>query len=567
MSALGDYIHLSWQGIKKQDGIRGGYINFGTYRPTSNHTNFNEQIFLNHQNLIMAQIALLSKTPEELKAIENEYNTKIKKEQSFFKELLSNAKKGNAQAKDFVIFVLSLIEKQWDPDFIYEHLVFDNQTGLPYVKFPDSYNSIRELPKYSGQYLIAKPLANYFKRLAGAIYSVYGNSQLQKVRDDIKQLQDMANFIIKEIVPYQSNAKELEKLVIKNNLPIVLDSKKTIQENLEKILKYYHTKAKTIRSSYRSAESFNIEIMANFAEIFGNAIQNSLSTIFQTYLTTTFEDIKRQLLQGQESSNVNGIKINFNTLSYKILKEEFKKNSSIIKVEKDEQGNIIKGELRDINSGKSQKADIILNLDTMYGAAISMKTTNLSKEAETWIKKDRSGKIIKEGFSTVDIQNSSLLLYLSGAEAMDSHLGTHYLNILAEHKDAKEDSLYSQLRKEANSALALHILWSAFTGQGQARNQGFANIFAVYDKYKQLAPGIPRVRFYDMASLINAKYKEMVEEIENISLQNNKIGEDNANTENYSFMRITKVIAQAKKMNILVDISTQVLNNIYKGYH
>ena len=48
MSTLGDYVHLSWKGIKKQEEVRGGYINFGTYRPTSNHTNFNETIFLDH---------------------------------------------------------------------------------------------------------------------------------------------------------------------------------------------------------------------------------------------------------------------------------------------------------------------------------------------------------------------------------------------------------------------------------------------------------------------------------------------------------------------------------------
>ena len=566
MSKLGDYIHLTWSGIKSEDTTRGGYINFGTYRPSSKHSNFNESVFLDHQNLIATQIAQLSKSPEELQVIEKEYNTKIKKEQDYFKKLLRSAKAGNSDNKDFILFLLSLIEKQWDPEFIYDHLTIDNSTGLPKVEFSkgklSSLDSIEKLPKYTGQYKTAGPIANYCKRLASAIGQTYktGSSKVQK---DIKQLQDIANFIIKEIVPYQSNMEELIKLVDKYKLPVIIDSKKTVENNLEKILKHYHSQAKTIRSSYRSAESINIEIMANFAEMFGNATSNGLANIIDTYLTQAFEEVKMELLRGQQSSNNGDVTIDFNFLSYNILQQEFKKNSPIVVIQKDEDGNTIGATLREINSGKSQKADIEIDLEAMQGAAISMKTTDLSKEI--WQKKDRSGNIIKEGLSGVEIQNSSLLLYLAGAEVIQSNLGTHYLNILTEHEDAKGDSLYTNLRKEANSALTLHILWSAFTGQGQARNQGFANIFAVHDKSQQLAPGIPRVRFYDMASLISAKYQELLKEIEDISLVNDRVDGDSndGNAENYSFMRITKVIAQAKKMNILVDISTRMLNNVY----
>lgn len=566
MSKLGDYVHLTWSGIKDENEIRGGYINFGTYRPSSKHTNFNESIFLDHQNLIAAQIAHLSKSPEELRAIEKEYNDKIKKEQDFFKKLLKNAKAGSSSDKDFILFLLSLIEEQWDPDFIYDHLTFDNQSGLPIVEFPkqklSSQGLVEKLPKYSGQYKTAGPMANYCKRLAQTISQAY-NTQSSKVQKDIKQLQDIADFIIKEIVPYQSNIGELINLVNKNKLPVVIDSKKTAEENLEKILKHYHKQAKTIRSSYRTAESINIELMANFAEIFGNVTTNGMQSILNTYLTRTFEDVKQELLRGQQSSSSGDIMLDFNFLSYKVLQQEFKKNSPVVIWKRDEDKNVIGATLREINSGKSQKADIEINLQAMQGAAISMKTTDLSKEI--WKKRDRKGNIIKEGLSAIEIQNSSLLLYLAGAEVMQSNLGTHYLNILTEHKDAKDNALYSQLRKEANSALTLHILWSAFTGAGQARDQGFANIFAVHDKTQELAPGIPRVRFYDMSSVIYAKYQELLKEIEDISLTNDKIDGDetNGNVEDYSFMRITKVIAQAKKMNILVDISNKMLNNIY----
>jgi hypothetical protein len=105
-----------------------------------------------------------------LKAIEDEYNEKIKKEQDYFKKLLKSAKSGNSDNKDFILFLLSLIEGQWDPEFIYDHLTIDDATGLPKVEFPkgklSSLDSIEKLPKYTGQYKTAGPMANYCKRLA-----------------------------------------------------------------------------------------------------------------------------------------------------------------------------------------------------------------------------------------------------------------------------------------------------------------------------------------------------------------------------------------------------------------
>jgi len=62
-----------------------------------------------------------------------------------------------------------------------------------------------------------------------------------------------------------------------------------------------------------------------------------------------------------------------------------------------------------------------------------MKSTDLSAT-----KYMRNGKL---QLATVDLQGAtSLLLYLAGLEQMTSTLGTHYLNILADHGEENVDN-------------------------------------------------------------------------------------------------------------------------------
>jgi nicotinic acid mononucleotide adenylyltransferase len=84
----------------------------------------------------------------------------------------------------------------------------------------------------------------------------------------------------------------------------------------------------------------------------------------------------------------------------------------------------------------------------------------------------------------------------------------------------------------------------------------------VHDKAQELAPGIPRVRFYDMSSVIYAKYQELLKELSFIVFKR-------ADTNEELFYSYVEKLSQ-KGMNITVmdeiipTVSSTEIRNDFK---
>lgn len=213
----------------------------------------------------------------------------------------------------------------------------------------------------------------------------------------------------------------------------------------------------------------------------------------------------------------------------------------------------IKPTFRSVGGDVQQKADI-----EFEGNYISMKATSL-KNLE-----------YLPSFSeipSITLQNSSLMLYLMGAQANWKDMGTHYLNILSKHTDT--DGIYFNMRKQAERSLELYILYSALTGEGQLRKGKMANIFAVYETKSSIGKKEPRVKFFNTWDIINTIDKAngngalFSPSISSLSFENTWIGHPGAALITNANTRISKILVEARNTQIKASISKQFLNNLY----
>jgi hypothetical protein len=126
------------------------------------------------------------------------------------------------------------------------------------------------------------------------------------------------------------------------------------------------------------------------------------------------------------------------------------------------------------------------------------------------------------------------------------------------------------MRKEADRALSLYILYSALTGSGQLRkqqNNKFANILAIYEK-GSTAKGAPRVKFFDMWDIVNKAdmFKTgavLKPEISSINLNNDLVSNSGVLSRKDANTRISKLLVEARNKNISAALSKHFLNSIY----
>lgn len=564
MSTLGDYIYASWS----------GYSTHGTKRFDSKNSNFDLQIFNEHEKILLEKITADSAglTPDRIRDIENKYNTDQQKIHDQIKQLLKN-KKSNKN-NTVLMALLQSFNSQWN-DHIAQQIVND-------LYWDDAKDTLIYRP--------SKPLQLY-----GADDSKSGLPKIANWKPTAKTAQEQ----IRYLKPLMDSIKALKKALtdnpiynkssksdcaVLNQYFLVLaeigKTKKSFQG--QEITADYHIKnnnyniaeirdkANEIRFNYVGIETVNKILQAQFAEFAGNALGQTITQtayrVSKNALRDTFKNmfIGRSSGAPKQSPNYSIAQLNFKEVALE-MKNDKEVASFFEKTEQKQSASdktYTTYKFTAMGDPRAQKADIVLNFSITglpnQKVGVSMKNTSLSK-------------------GDIKGQNSSLMLYLLGASEIAPdylNMGTQYLNILSKHgnesdgnKAPEGETPYSQadmlaMREKAQRVLSLHVLYSAFSGYGQLRNQQQgAQLLAIYDKDNQ--PIGNRVHFYSIPMLVSKIYEQKMEN-KVLSPAISSFLFNNEYEEKYEDFprRITKTLIEARRKNISATLRSALLRSL-----
>lgn len=557
MSSFGQYVHYSWANYK----LAGTYQSELGWRDQksdayrSQPRNFHSNIFREHRTNLLAYLHKQYSVPN-LKALEERYN---KNNNEMLTQLQNLWKKNKNSANTGIISLLSLVQKNWsalDIQEIMSHLKINKQ-GMFYY----------DGKGLSGKDTTTEKMKLFFDIEAGhAIYLAPLQKKCASFRETILASEELDTL---------SKQAYLEKL---NNVMYTLDLLSKKQQISDTILKQLSNTPHPATTKNASAhgklsnftdatvEKFLITPLQELSALFNtraqinHALSHRLPEILGDLIAKkangtaaeTIEDWLRQLkISGTTGTTmtISGEKIHddmfFSNFDTSVLSGAAKK----IVIEEDGVTETVT--FRSVGGAVQQKTDIIFE----GTHNISMKNTDMSATFST------------DQFITpkISLQSSSLYLFLAGIQHSQENLGTHYLNILAQHPDT--DNLYTKMRQDATRSLSLYLLYSALTGEGQLRKGKNAQIFAIYDK-GTLKKGVPRVRFYSMWDILNKvdAFKTgalFSPSIETLSLSNDLVDNNSGYSRKAANIRISKLLVEARNKTISISLSKQFLNNIY----
>lgn len=584
MSRLGDYVHYSWLNYKQ----------FGTYvKNDVGASNFNEAIFIEHKEQVHQDILKMAQNID-IKAIEEKYNTGAGYLNEFLEQTLTQLKNSDKEATAFIKRLLSLINSKWvnNVDYIAKYLKYDQERERIIYDPPVSTAAL-EADQAAANKLIAE-----FKRARGIHVDVL-LTHLESIQAKLGSLQDSEikkglqtecnNYIIvlnrgkigdkklEEGIAAITRASKSSKY--KKGFLSVAAETNTLGAN-SGFLATLLAKIESLTARSASALSIQNKIGAQLAEIIGTVLAKNLNIACKDEVVTAFQEfIKAGKKTAGASSTVKWDDKGLSSTSfYANLDQDFMKYtfafdgnlSDAIKPLKDKAGNIIEYTIAPFVDKVQQKADFAITIND-HDIGVSMKNYDMSA-----IERYEQGveTPIPNG---IHLQNSSLLLYLSGLElhnTSNDKLGTHYLQILSRQRGYETGSHayeIQKMRKQAGEALSLYILWSAATGQGQGRGaEGqFADILAIYDKAKRDSKEFRRIRLYSMRDLLlglvdvdklktYALFSPSLLEGQ-VLLDNRRVGDEPSKKDAQT--RITEMLMQARVRNISASLSKVYLNN------
>lgn len=543
MSSFGQYVHLYWKNYEK----------YGTYEKQTgnqdgfnNITNFQENVFKKHRNLIISHSQRLKN--KNLKKIENEYNKLNYDAYTVLKGIASGKNRESGMRALLQLVNKSLSSEQIDK--IINHLQWNDAnnrfiyTGPPLsaVNIQGSgalFVRISELPNTK---FYAKSLYQRINSISTSITESLGNNPYEEQLSIIQQ-----NLLKCENI-------KIKKANIENTISnIAAIPSGTLYVSDPKVFETIVQPFNNIIDDFLSKKSINEQLAYRIPEIIGQIASDGSYKLAQEEIIKALESMKST---GSTLTQKTGVVLEFKGLDQSTLKQamssEFK--SAIIK---NVQGDSISYKIRNLGEGRQQKSDIEFTVSSdgiEQKIGISMKSTNMQKINSP----------------NISLQTSSLMLYLEGLQNLQTNLGNHYLNILSSHADEK-GTKYDKMRQQANDALTLAIAYSALTGANQLRSGGQASVLAIYDRATQLPNGTPRIRFFDIGVImeqlnINLDGIQLSPNIETISFKNDKIeGDDKIRS--LANKRITNILIQVRAKTISASLSKMFLNSIYTQGH
>lgn len=576
MSKLGDYIHYSWKNYKQ----------YGVNKEEP--SNFNPMIFAYHRQEILSNIQSMVEI-KNLQALEEKYNTGAKHLNTFLKQSIE-AIKNPTNDNNFLKQLLTSISSTWaaEVDSMLENLKWDDKRQIIIYDPKITPNMIS-----TDEQAINKIMSS-FERTRGVHVDILLN-HLVSIQGKINRLEDgeLKTSLKQECEKFirileggiqgdQAQGEAVMQIWQKSSSTkykkgfLSIAQEKKLGKQGQGLLQGFLQKIQVLTSRLQSAVYVQTRIRGILAEQMGHVISNNLNNLTYESLSDAFKDF---IATGGKTAGAamtkplsNGISsVQFiSNLDQNLMRQTMAHQGKFASAlqQHDFKAGQIYYSLKPFSDQVAQKTDFVLTVNDNTPVGVSMKNYDMSEVSyyEQGIGNVPSG---------IDLQkNSSLSLYLAGIELEHPRLGTHYLQILSGqrgYENGKYRTEIQTMRKQANEALALYILWSAATGRGQGRGTGtqFADILAIYDKQKTTDSNFRRIRLYSIRSLIQkivdtntlstaAIFSPSI--LDNkLILTNRYIGKQPS--EEAATTRITELLMHAHSQIIKVSLSKMFLNS------
>lgn len=566
-SLLGNYVHLSAI----------GYQNAGTYRDEShwehnvkNRTmanDFDPNIFNKYINALQKKYkqTTLTLNQQALLKLETDYNKKRKDKFQMLKQLKQNWPQLLDQFWHLIIDNANL-GKNINAQDIIPFLLLDDNTESGNIDsklkafLQSSRGQVKRLQKTNAQnYMLIATIDDRFKKVDSIITTlIQQEKQANPAGNGMGPIESEYDDLSNTWQQYKSKQMNLNSLEQKYNL---MQTTNAIPSHAVSIVvgEYFIDRLNALANL-----SFNLnditKIMASFAEIMGSIIREE-----ELVPTLAFN----QVISMIRSTGLPGLKTTaprFNqnksviALDMDVMEEGFDLqpkggNNRFKKIIKLEDGSFA----FNVDFPTQQKADFYIDIQNK-AVGVSMKNTDLSKAEEQYYSQEE--RALK--YPDIKIhEGTSLYVFLLSIqkENLISNIHNHFLNIFAQ-----PPARFGFMRREAADAMLLSLLYSGLTGRGLGKNNsvgGFADILTIEDKSSQLAPGIPRVKFFNITSILddissniqaNKQYLYYSPDFYTLLLRNEE--QDTAQK------RITKLLLETRNIPLSIKLQTRYLKNL-----
>lgn len=560
MSTIGQYVHWSWA----------NYVTNGTFKNTTfwrgnttgdtGPTNFSATLFAQHRQNIRAHAKAQFAYKGNLKQLENEYNNKNKEMSAHLDQLIKAVKtnKGHAVSeRESLRALMHLVNKSWT-DIQLEDIIRNLKVGsnglIQYTGqgFGSTSGNGRKAFIPSGQTLYIKPLIKRCEELRRLFHELIQKDLLDPAAIDFNTVITRIETALVLMSEKQKVTQSLIKSGIDNLDTHMTNAHGRLAISQKSVQTYILNPLNELYSVFSSRENINKILTYRMSELLGELVEAKANTLALDSLKNLLDEWVRSGTSGSQLTT----KIEYVPEFFSGFKKEALSGIARqeIKIKNEDGTEVIDVTFRDVGTDVQQKTDI-----AFQGQHISMKSTSLQ---------DVEYQQQFLDVPSIALQNSSLFLYLMGIQSQYPDYGTHYLNILSAHPDA--GTVYTSMRKQANRALELYILYSALTGEGQLRKGKMANILAVYEtKHSNKKASEPRVKFFSMWDIINKIDQShgdgaiFVPSIASISFDNTWIGHPGAAQMKNANLRISRILVEARNTQISAAISKAFLNALY----
>ena len=204
-----------------------------------------------------------------------------------------------------------------------------------------------------------------------------------------------------------------------------------------------------------------------------------------------------------------------------------------------------------ITSTAESKADAYFQVDALGMVGASIKNYDMSNP----------------NFNIHIVNKTPLLPFLMGLN--NNAMATHYLNILADHKDASVNG-FNAAKSLGAEGLTYGFLYFALSGKGAGRQGGFADIFILNDNSNRTGHS---ARFFDVGTLINSILK--LKKLDSVKINNTdalaywqsvKLNNDfieNKGKQGASIQsRLSNLIIATHKEKLTLSLSKDIFNSV-----
>lgn len=552
MSAIGDYVHYTKQ----------GYVDYGIKFPHEGKkgTHRGIEFFKTHRQYLYTQI---SKYPDQasLDKLSKEYNLNTKKELELLKDIFSHHSSGTGvidKKERIEAFLKGFVTRDKVEEAIMaEATISLDGEGYPVVKYKQS-NKNTQIK--TGVYSLKKPTGAYIHVSTMKSQLDVLLTKIRKNFPDDNEYPELKEKIQKEYNKWdkwgqleEQEAKEVfGKLEQYSGSGLNIVKEKTIATGSE--LNAYIDKINSWTSFLNSEEEINTQLRSALGEFLGASLASGLASQFSTDL---YHLHKVLFMQGKASLPGDALA----HIAFDVTKTDILQSIQAIKKIADRETSKNKKQERityndnkeyflfgakqngsQVSYDVKQKTDIVFTVEDGATYNISLKTTD---------KLPTLNEQLKNYIPTFSLQDTSLLVYLIGLN--NNSLATHYLNILAEHDDEKEEnSKFNEIRDTGLRVLKLAIAYSALTGSNQPRiGDKRANIFAITEAYNN------QTHFYSIRSILEAgifsNFKSNV--IVSLPTLKNEWGGTKTHSGFRAYQRAASVVAEARLKTVEAAIS------------